>query len=130
MAYLNESAETLLATVDEIDLNDETQTTLYTVPIGKKAILTKAILHTLSDDSSSLVLSIGRNGAVTDFLGAQTTAACNDAGSVGVLAPVPNATTVEHFEYAAAVVIEVDVATAAGEACTGSISLFGILIDV
>ncbi len=74
------------------------------------------------------VLTVGRVGTLTDFLPSQTVTACNGTGSVARLAPIPNATTVEHFEYAAGVVIQADVTTANGNA-TNTYYLYGTLDD-
>jgi hypothetical protein len=100
MADLKEKGVILLAT-GNLPLDGVTAVTLYTVPVGKTCIL----------DKLQVVAS-----------------ANNGAGSVARLAPVPNATTVEHFEYAAAVVIQANVTTANGSA-TNTYYLYGTLDD-
>jgi len=50
-------------------------------------------------------------------------------GKAGKIQPVPNATTPAIVEYAAATNFVIDVATAAGGACTATVELFGKLAD-
>lgn len=119
----------MLGSVDSVDLNSETQTTLYTVPTGKKCVLNFVRLRNISADCASAVVTIGQVGALTDFLGSQTLSGLNAAASTGILMPVPNATTVKGIEYTAGEVIQIDVATAAGGACTATVELFGTLDD-
>ena len=129
MADLIENALSLLSSTAIADLSGETQTTLYTVPAGKKLILDKAYLEVAADVGAALVVTIGQNGAVTDFVG--TTNGDNlDADEDCILmAPVPSATPAKQKIYAATTVIELDVATA-GNAVAGVLHLFGFLIDV
>ena len=129
MADLVENALALLSSTAIADLSSETQTTLYTVPVGKKLILHSAFLEVADDVGAALVVTIGQNGAVTDFVG--TTNGDNlDADEDCILvAPVPSATPAKQKIYAAGTVIELDVATA-GNAVAGVLHLFGFLIDV
>ena len=129
MSSLLENALTLLSSTAIADLSSETQTTLYTVPTGKKLILDKGYLEAAADVGAALVVTIGQNGAVTDFVG--TTNGDNlDADEDCILvAPVPSATPAKLKIYAAGTVIELDVATA-GNAVAGVLHLFGFLIDV
>ena len=129
MAALNENAVTLLSATSVADLSAEVQTTLYTVPTGKKLLLTEAWLETAGDVGAALDVTIGQSGALTDFVG--TTAGDNlDADEdVILLKPVPSATPATNKLYAAGTVIQIDVATA-GNAVAGVVYLFGILISV
>jgi hypothetical protein len=129
MAALNENAVTLLSTTSVADFSAETQTTLYTVPAGKKCLLVEAWLETAGDVGASLDVTIGQSGALTDFVG--TTAGDNlDADEdVILLKPVPSATPATNKLYAAGTVLQIDVATA-GNAVAGVVYLFGLLIDV
>ncbi len=126
MPDLKEKSVGLLAT-GVIALDAVVAVTLYTVPVGKTCILDKLQI-VASADMGATTLTVGRVGALTDFLPTQTVTACNGAGSVARLAPVPNATTVEHFEYAAGVVIQADVTAANGNA-TNTYYLYGTLDD-
>lgn len=129
MADLHENALSLLSSTAIADLSSETQTTLYTVPVGKKLILHSAFLEAAADVGAALVVTVGQNGAVTDWVG--TTNGDNlDADEDCILvAPVPSATPAKQKIYAAGTVIELDVATA-GNAVAGVLHLFGFLISV
>lgn len=129
MANLRENALSWLSSTAIADLSATIQTTLYTVPVGKKLILDKGYLEAAGDVGAALVVTIGQNGAVTDFVG--TTNGDNlDADEDCILvAPVPSATPAKLKIYAAGTVIELDVATG-GNAVAGVLHLFGFLIDV
>ena len=66
---LKELAEALLSITAIADLSSETETNLYVVPTGKTLILTKAYLKVAGDVGASGVVTIGQNGAETDFIG-------------------------------------------------------------
>lgn len=124
MAELRESAITLLSSTT-VSLAASGTTELYTVPEGKTCILAYAELE-VGGDAVSTDISIGRNGATTDFIG---TTQCDNAdadGDVIVLAPVPSATPATLKTYAAGIVIEAEVANHAGNA-SNTLSLFGFL---
>jgi len=104
------------------------QTTLYTVPVGYKAVLHHVTLIAGADASTSVV-TVGRSTALTDFLAAQTLSNINADEDVAILMPVPNATPVILKTYAAGVVIQMDVTTANGGA-TNQVYLWGFLIAV
>lgn len=106
-------------------LNADGNTTIYTVPAGKTAVLTKAYLVAAADAGNS-TLTIGQAGALTDFLGTQTLSAIDAAGDVGFLCPVPNATTPKIESYAAGTVIKAVVGSHAGSA-GNTLYLFGFL---
>jgi len=128
-SILNHCAVALLGSVDSVNLNSETQTTLFTVPTGKKCVLDHIRIRNVSADCSSATVTIGLSTALTDFLGTQTLSALNAAATTGILRPVPNATTVLGQEYTAAEIIQIDVSAAAGSACTATVELFGTLDD-
>lgn len=111
--------------VTTLSLGADGNTTIYTVPAGKTAILTKALLVAAADAGTS-TLTIGQAGALTDFLGTQTLSAIDAAGDVGFLAPVPNATTPKIESYAAGTVIKAVVGSHAGSA-GNTLYLFGFL---
>lgn len=124
MANLKEKAITLLSTTT-LPLNAAAAVTLYTVPVGKRCVLAKAILVAGADASTS-ALTIGQVGALTDFLGTQTLTGINAQYDVAIMQPVPNATTVLTKSYAAATIIQADVTTGAGGA-TNTLFLYGYL---
>jgi hypothetical protein len=124
MANLKEKAIGLLSTTT-LPLNAVAAVTLYTVPVSKRCVLTHAILVAGADASTS-ALTIGKVGALTDFLGTQTLSGVNAEFDVAIMQPVPNATTVMTKSYAAATVIQADVTTGAGGA-TNTLYLYGFL---
>lgn len=128
MSDLDEGSDSLLSVTAIADLSSETQTTLYTVPVGKTLILTKALLKVAGDVGAAGVVTIGQNGAVTDFVGTTNLDNADAAGDVVLIAPVPSATPATLKEYAAGTVIELDVATA-GNAVAGTLYLYGTLDD-
>lgn len=128
-SILSHSAVTMLGSVDSVDLNAVAATTIYTVPTGKKCTLDHVRLRNISADCASAVITVGQVGALTDFLGSQTLSGLDAAASTGILTPVPNATTVKGIEYTAGEVLQIDVATAAGTACTATVEFHGMLDD-
>lgn len=127
---LEEIAVSLLGAVDGVNIGDTaTSETIYTVPPGKVCILDHIIIRNLSATAASAVVSVGQLGALTDFLPNQTITALNSTNSVGILRPVPNATTVKHIQYSAGTLIKLDVATASTGACTARVEAWGKLAD-
>lgn len=124
MADLKEKAISLLSSTT-VALNAAAATTLFTVPNGKRCVLTHAILVAGADASTSVV-TIGQVGALTDFLGAQTLSGIDAQYDAGILQPIPNATTVLGKSYAAGTVLQMDVTTGNGGA-TNTVYLFGFL---
>lgn len=128
-SILSHNVVTMLGSVDSVDLNAEAQTTLYTVPTGKKCTLDHVRLRNISDNCANAVVTVGQADALTDFLGSQTLSGLNAAASTGILTPLPSATTVKGIEYTAGEVIQIDVATVAGSECTATVELHGMLDD-
>lgn len=126
MSELKESALTKVSTTT-VDLSGTGQTTLYTVPTGKIFIPVMAVLRA-GDDCGASVITMGRSGALTDFLNSQTLGNINASGDMAVLQPVPNSTPVLLKTYAAGVVFQIDVTTGSGGA-TNYVDLFGYLVD-
>lgn len=128
-SILSHNVPVMLGSVDSVNLNAVAATTLYTVPTGKKLVINYVRLRNISANCTAAVVTIGQSGAKTDFLGSQTLSGLNAAACTGILTPVPNATTVKGIEYTAAEIIQIDVTTAAGVACTATVELFGTLDD-
>ena len=128
-SILDHNVSTMLGSVDLVNLNVEAATTLYTVPPGKKCVLDYVRLRTISANCTNAVVTVGQVGALTDFLDSQTLSNLNAAASTGKLMPIPHGTTAKGIEYTAGEVIQIDVATAAGVACTATVELFGTLDD-
>ena len=101
------------------------QTTLYTVPVGKRCVLTHAIVIAGADVGAT-TMSIGQVGALTDFLAVNTLSNLDAQYDVAILQPIPNTTPLKGKSYAAGVVIQADIGSNAGGA-TNNVLLFGIL---
>lgn len=128
MADLKAKAVALLGSVDSVDLNDDvSSTTIYTVPSGKKCVLDHVRIRNISANCTSATCTVGKTGALTDFLGTQTLSGLNAAASTGILRPIPNATTVKGIEYVAADTLVFRVVAAAGIACTATVEFFGTI---
>ncbi len=127
MSALTENAITLLSTTT-IALNADADTVLYTVPVGKRCILSHAIL-VVGADAGTSDISIGQNGAETDFIGAIDLANLDAQYDACRLAPLPVAaasSAAKEESYAAGTVIEAQVTNQAGGA-TNTLYLYGTL---
>jgi len=116
--------ETALSATN-LALDADGETTIYTVPTGKTAVLTKAVL-VVGADAGSTDFTIGQAGALTDFLSTQQCDNLDAANDAGIFMPVPNATPAKIKAYAAGTVIKAVVANHAGGA-TNTLYLFGFL---
>lgn len=123
-ADLKEKSVSLLSTTT-VALNADADTTLYTVPTGKRCVLTHGIL-VLGADASTTDISIGQNGAETDFLAATDLGLINAQYDSCILQPIPAANVLLGKSYAAGTVIELQVTNQAGGA-TNTLYLFGFL---
>lgn len=121
---LKENAVTLLSTTT-VALNADGDTVIYTVPTGKRCVPSHAILVAGADAGTSDI-SIGQNGAETDFVGVTNLDNLDAQYDAMLLAPVPSATPAKLKSYAAGTVIEAKVANNAGGA-TNTLFLFGTL---
>ena len=124
MSALNENALVLLSATT-VALNADADTTIYTVPTGKRCILHSALLVAGADAGTSDI-SIGQNTAETDFVGVTNLDNLNAQYDSMLLAPVPSATPATLKSYAAGTVIQAQVANQAGGA-TNTIFLYGTL---
>ena len=127
MPDLKEKGVTLLSTTT-VSLAANADTTLYTVPTGKRCILSHAIL-VAGADAATTDISIGADGAETDFVGAIDLGNLDAQYDAVRLAPVPVAATAsaaKEKSYAAGTLIQAQVTNAAGGA-SNSLFLFGTL---
>ncbi len=124
MAALNTLATTLLSTTT-VALNANADTTLYTVPNGKRCVPTYAVL-VAGADAGTTTLSIGQDGAETDFIPVQTLSNLDAQYDAVTLMPVPNTTPTKAKSYSAGTVIQAQVTNQAGGA-TNTLYLFGFL---
>lgn len=60
---LQQGGETLLASNALVDLNTATASTIYTVPTGKSAVITRIVLRLASTSLTTVSISIGFNSA-------------------------------------------------------------------
>jgi len=124
LVNLKEKAISLLSTTT-VSLAANAQTTLFTVPAGKRCVLHGALL-VAGADAGTTTCTIGQVGALTDFLGTQTLSGVNAEYDAAWMEPVPNSTPVMRKSYAAGTVIQMDVGAHAGGA-TNTVFLFGVL---
>lgn len=124
MADLKENAVSLLSTTT-VALNANGDTTLYTVPTGKRCILSHAVLVAGADAGTSDI-SIGQDSAETDFIGVTNLDNLDAQYDAMLLAPVPSATPATLKSYAAGTVIQAQVANQAGGA-SNTLYLYGML---
>ena len=126
---LKELGDNLLSITAITSLASEVETALYTVPTGKTLILTKALLKVAGDVGDTADVSIGQDGAETDFVPSTDLDIANAALDVILLAPIPSVTpTIARKEYVAAEVIKFDVING-GNAVAGTVYLYGTLDD-
>lgn len=121
---LKESGVALLSTTT-VALNADATTVIYTVPVGKRCILSHAIL-VLGADASTTDVQIGQNGATQDFLAVTDLGLINAQYDACILQPIPAANVLLSKSYAAATAIEIEVTNQAGGA-TNTLYLFGTL---
>ena len=124
MVFAQTTTIALLSTTT-VALNSNADTVIYTVPVGKRCVLAFAKLIAGANANSTDV-SIGQNGAETDFV---PTTQCDNLDAqydVITLMPVNSTTPPKEKSYAAGTVIEFKVTNQAGGA-TNTLMLFGTL---
>lgn len=133
LRYLKTEIDTLLVeevvsllSITTVAFNADGDTTLYTVPTGKRCILSHAVIVAGADAGATTTISIGANGAETDFIPNNALSNLDAEYDVVIVRPIPNTTPLKGKSYAAATVIEARVATQSGVA-GNTIYLFGIL---
>ena len=129
MGLLRENACAMVARVEGVNLNAVATTNLFTVPVGKIFTPHYVVLRELSGDAALLTLTLGQTGAKTDFLNTQTLSNLNAAEAVGIMQPIPHATTAKMVEYTAGEIFCVDITAADGGGETGTFEVFGTLMD-
>ena len=129
---LKEGAITKVESIETFDFNDTADHTIYTVPTGKSFIPTMIVIHTLSGTMSAAVLSAGKSSAKTDFVATITCSGADGTTKILVIRPDYNATPAAGSGLmtimTAGETFVIDMLTAAGVACTGTVDLFGYLI--
>lgn len=125
MSNFNEQGIVLLSTTT-VSHAAATQTTLYTVPAGKRCILDHVKIIAAGDEAATDI-TIGQSGALTDFVNTRqldNLDAQYDCVKVGSGPSTDPATKIK--SYAAATIIQVDVIAANGNA-GNTYKLFGTL---
>ena len=122
---LNTRSATLLSSTT-IALNANVDTTLYTVPVGKRCVLAYALLVAGADAGATTTISIGADGTETDFIPANTLSNLDAQYDAVILQPIPNTTPLKGKSYAAGTVIQAQVGNQSGGA-TNTLYLFGFL---
>lgn len=121
---MKEKAITLLSTTT-VSFGADGQTTLFTVPAGKRCVLRSACIIAAAD-AGTTTITIGQVGALTDFLPTNTLSNVDAQYDVAWVEPIPNTTPLLSKSYAPGTVIQVDVGAHAG-AAGNTIALFGFL---
>ena len=112
MGDFKEKGATLLGTAT-LDVTSTGQTTIYTVPAGKRCVLDHVKIISGATASPTAVVRIGQNGATNDFVGEGTMTGLAAQYDAVRVVPIPVLLTPPKIKsYAAATVIEADVITA------------------
>jgi hypothetical protein len=125
MPALNTKAITLLSTTT-VAFNANADTTIFTVPSGKRCVLSHAVIVAGADAGATTTAAIGQDTAETDFVPANTLSNLDAANDVVILRPIPNTTPLKNKSYAAGTVIQMQIGTQSGGA-TNTVYLFGFL---
>ncbi len=128
MPMSEEKSIALLSITAIADMTSVSATELYTVPPDKTCILAFAWLKGTADLGNNLAFTLGRSTALTDWITLINGDNLNANLDVIYCAPVPSATPATLKEYAAGVIISLDL-TVAGDAGAGTFYLFGFLDD-
>jgi hypothetical protein len=124
MAFLSTVGVKLLSATT-VSLAANADTTIYTVPTGRRCVPLYAVL-VAGANANSTDISIGADGAETDFV---PTTQCDNLDAqydAIILQPVNSTTPPKQKSYAAGAVIQAKVSNQAGGA-TNTLYLFGFL---
>ena len=127
MADLKSTSIALLSTTT-VSFAADADTLLYTVPTGKRCVLSHAVIVAAGDAGASTKISIGQTGATADFLAENTLSSLDAANDVVIVRPIPNTTPLQSKSYAAAALLYATVASQSGVAAN-TVMLFGTLYD-
>lgn len=127
-SILNHSGIAMVAQVLGEDFNVTSDTSLFTVPVGKEFTPFAVCISKISATLTSATITLGQSGAKTDFLDTQALTNITTAGGAIWLMPVPSATPArEIITYTAGEVFTLDHVVA--DAATADVSVFGFLND-
>lgn len=122
---MREHADTLLASVDSVDLNALAETTLFTCPVGKSCVITKVVLRNVVGAGLPLgtaSISFGWNTVNADDVIANGVRAITAATNFEIIPATSDAEiglTTGTFK--------IDVQTAEGAVLTATLDVFGYL---
>ncbi len=132
--YVDENTDQLsencsLLSTTTLNVRSTGATNLYTVPTGKRCILSHAIIVCGAAASTTALVSFGSTAtSATSFLGNQTLTNLAAQYDAVICQPIPSATPVKTKSYAAADVIKATVATADVDGSTDAkVFLFGTI---
>ena len=128
MAEAKKNVLSILSVTTIADFSSATETEIYVVPTGDVGYLHSAFVEADGDVGASLQMTIGQNGAETDFVGTTNGDNLDADNDFVLMAPIPSATPATLKKYAAATSIRFDVAVA-GNAVAGKVLFFGTLRD-
>ena len=114
--------EVLLSTTT-VSFAADADTTLYTVPVGKRCFLTKAVI-VAGANANSTDLSIGQDSAETDWLPTNQMDNLDAENDAIIVMPVPATTPTKIKSYAGGTVIQAKVSNKNGGA-SNTVYLFG-----
>ena len=117
-----------LLSTTTVAFNANGDTDLFTVPPGKRCVLDHAKIIAGADAGATTTVSIGADGAETDFIPANTMSNLDAQYDCVIVKPIPNTTPLKNKSYAAGTVIQAQVANQSGGA-TNSLLLYGTLYD-
>jgi hypothetical protein len=114
-----------LLSITTVTFGADGATTFYTVPTGKRCVLSHLIILAAAD-AGTTTITAGQVGALTDFLPTNTLSNLDAQYDAVILRPIPNTTPLKSKSYAAATILQVDVGSHAG-AAGNTIYAFGFL---
>ena len=135
MADLKEVCEALLGKVDTLAMNTNAETELFTVPPGKKAIITKVIVYDVSATMAGcddVNFGAGAAGAGVVWLDAVSALAdCTAALDYYILAQAAGEYTLIDGDDATLAnrIFNIDIVDGSDGAATASVAVFGFLFD-
>lgn len=113
----------------DLDAANGTEKLLYTVPIGKTAIITHVVIRTLSASAANAVVTFGVTGTCEEWRGDQTLSALDGTTKYVVLYSDQgtNDTPEGGILFTAGVGFYMEITTKHGSAVTATIDVFGYL---
>ena len=105
-----------LLSTTTVSFASNADTTLYTVPAGVRCVLHYAIIVAGADAGATTTISIGADGAETDWLPVNTLSNLDAQYDTVMVLPIPNTTPTKIKSYAATTVIQAQITNQSGGA--------------